>query len=337
MNSITRRSALAALAAFSGIALFPTAAASARRAGIIRLDPGLDRLISASAEVETLSRDHRWTEGPLWVPTGNYLLFSDVPGNVIYRWSRAGGVTPFLSPSGLQDRVPPGIREAGANGLALDRQGHLLLADSGSRALVRIDLATRRRTVLVDRFEGRRFNSPNDLVVARSGAIYFTDPTYGLEGGDGSPLRELDFAGLYRLADDGALVVLDRAQRKPNGVGLSPDERTLYLSLSDDDRPEILAYALDAEGFPTNVRVFRDMRREQAAGLPGAPDGMDIAADGHVFASGPGGIHVLTPEGVLLGIISTGTPIANACIGEGGRSLFLTASGKLCRVPLIGH
>jgi gluconolactonase len=152
---------------------------------------------------------------------------------------------------------------------------------------------------------------------------------------DDSPLRELDFAGLYRLAPDGSLAVIDRSQRKPNGVGLSPDGRTLYLSLSDRERPVILAYALDARGFPTGVRTFRDMRPQQDAGLPGAPDGMDVAPDGHLFASGPGGIHVLTPEGEALGIIATGKPIANACVGEGGRSLFLTASDRLCRVALV--
>lgn len=320
----------AALACPAGAAQLPNAGS----AGITRLDPRLDRIIPPAAKIEVLASGYRWSEGPLWVPQGGYLLFSDVPANIVHRWDRAAGVEPFLSPSGLQGPVPATIREAGANGLALDPQGRLLLADSGSRALVRVDLATRRRTVLADRFEGRRFNSPNDLVVTKSGAIYFTDPTYGLEGADDSPVRELDFAGLYRLDPDGTLTVLDRAQRKPNGVGLSPDERTLYLALSDRERPHILAYSLDARGMPTEVRVLRDMRREQDAGLPGAPDGMDVARDGHLFASGPGGIHVLTSHGELLGIIGTGKPIANACVGEGGNSLFITASDQLCRVPL---
>ncbi|HEY0622655.1 SMP-30/gluconolactonase/LRE family protein [Sphingomonas sp.] len=320
----------AGLACSAGLAQLP----AAKSAGITRLDPRLDRIIPPTARIEVLAGGYTWSEGPLWVPQGDYLLFSDVPKNVVHRWDRTNGAKPFLSPSGFQGVVPATIREPGANGLALDRQGRLLLADSGSRALVRVDLATRRRTVLADRFEGKRFNSPNDLVVTRSGAIYFTDPTYGLEGMDESPVRELDFAGLYRLDPDGTLTVLDRTQRKPNGVGLSPDERTLYLALSDRDRPHILAYALDARGMQEGVRVFRDMRREQDAGLPGAPDGMDVAPNGHLFASGPGGIHILSPDGELLGIIGTGKPIANACVGEGGNSLFITASDQLCRVPL---
>lgn len=332
MTAFSRR---AALIGMGSVAMFPAMAADAPGTGITRLDPRLDRIIPRDATIETLSSGHRWTEGPLWVAKGGYLLFSDVPENVVHRWRRSDGVTPFLKPSGLQGPVPPTISEAGANGLALDRQGQLLLADSGSRALVRVDPASKRRTVLADRFEGKRFNSPNDLTVARSGAIYFTDPTYGLKGNDDSPLRELDFAGVYRRAPDGRVEVIDRTQRKPNGIGLSPDERTLYLALSDRERPEILAYSLDAKGFPTGMRTFRDMRAQQAAGLPGAPDGMDVAAAGHLFASGPGGIHVLTETGDLLGIVGTGKPIANACVGEGGRSLFLTASDRLCRVPLV--
>lgn len=334
MNNPGRRVVIAGLGAglacSAGLAKLP----AAERAGITRLDPRLDRIIPAGAGIEMLASGYRWSEGPVWVPGSGYLLFSDVPANVVYRWDRRAGAKPFLSPSGLQGAVPAAIREPGANGLALDRQGRLLLADSGSRALIRVDLATRQRTVVADRFEGKRFNSPNDLVVTKSGAIYFTDPTYGLAGLDDSPVRELDFAGLYRLDPDGTLTVLDRTQRKPNGVGLSPDERTLYLALSDREQPQILAYTLDARGLPASVRVFRDMRREQDAGLPGAPDGMDVAPDGHLFASGPGGIHVLTSDGALLGIIGTGKPIANACVGEGGKSLFITASDKLCRVPL---
>lgn len=321
----------AGLACSAGLAQLPAVGS----AGITRLDPRLDRIIPPDAKIEVLASGYRWSEGPVWVPQGEYLLFSDVPGNVVHRWDRANGAKPFLSPSGLQGPVPATIREAGANGLALDRQGRLLLADSGSRALVRVDLATRQRTVIADRFEGKRLNSPNDLVVTKSGAIYFTDPTYGLAGMDESPVRELDFAGLYRLDPDGKLTVLDRTQRKPNGIGLSPNERTLYLALSDRERPHILAYSLDARGMPAGVRVFRDMRREQDAGLPGAPDGMDVAPGGHLFASGPGGIHVLTPDGDLLGIIGTGKPIANTCVGEGGQSLFITASDQLCRVPLL--
>jgi len=305
-------------------------------AGVMRLDPELDRIVAADAGLELLGQGYRWAEGPVWVADGGYLLFNDVPANAMHRWTRARGVEPFLSPSGLQGPVPAGVREAGANGLAIDGRGGLIDADSGTRAVVRVDLRTKQRTVLADRFEGKRFNSPNDVAVARDGAIYFTDPPYGLADGDTSSLREQAVNGVYRLGRDGQVRLLDGSHKRPNGVGLSPDGRTLYLSLSDEARPEVLAYALDARGMPTGRRVFRDMRAEFARGWPGLPDGMDVGADGTVFASGPGGIHICTPEGRLLGIVATGKAVANACVGEGGRSLFLTSSDALYRVALNG-
>jgi gluconolactonase len=331
---IDRRTVLAGVA-LAPVAARAVAAAGPLVAGVIRLDPELDRIIDPAAQVEVLGRGYRWAEGPVWVPRGEYLLFSDPPNNVVHRWERNLGIHPFLSPSGLQTPTPSGVREAGANGLDLDRQGRLLIADSGTRAIVRVDLATKLRTVLADRFEGKRFNSPNDLVVARSGAIYFSDPPYGLEGGDGSPLREQPRNGLYRLDPNGRVTLLDGSHRRPNGVALSPDERTLYLALSDEARPEVLAYALDASGRVTATRVFRDMRQQFGRGWPGLPDGLTVSATGDVFATGPGGVHVCASDGRLLGMIATGKAVANCCIGEGGRSLFMTSHDTLCRVPLI--
>jgi gluconolactonase len=191
------------------------------------------------------------------------------------------------------------------------------------------------RTVLADRFEGKRFNSPNDLTITPSGAIYFTDPPYGLKDADASPLRELDYCGLYRLAPDGSLALLDRTHRRPNGVALSPDGRTLYLALSDEKRPEVLAYALDDKGMPMSQALFRNMRPQLAAGLPGLPDGIKVDASGHVFATGPGGVHICTPQGQLLGIVGTGKAVANCCIGEDGTHLFMTSSDMLAVIPLV--
>lgn len=305
--------------------------------GVTRFDPALDALIDPTSKPEVLARGIRWAEGPVWVPQGGgYLLFSDPPANIVRRWTAETGAQPFLDPSGLQTPVPPTIREPGANGMVLDAKGRLLLADSGTRALVRVDLKTRKRTILADRYKGKRFNSPNDMAVARSGAIYFTDPPYGLTDADASPLKEQPVNGVYRLSPDGKVVLIDGAHRRPNGIGLSPDNRTLYVALSDETQPEVRAYTLDAAGEPTGQRLFRDMRPQRAQGLPGNPDGMKVAPTGHVFASGPGGIHVCSPEGQLLGIVGTGKAIANCCIGEGGRSLFLASSDMICRIPLKG-
>lgn len=334
---IPRRMVLAAIAA-SGLAASSSRAAipgEVAPRGVVRLDPALDVVLDKNAAVEELAYGFTWAEGPVWVDRdGGYLLFSDPPANVVHRWSADAAVTRFLDPAGLQTAAPAGVREAGANGLTLDAQGRLLIADSGTRAIVRLDLATRRRTILADRFEGKRFNSPNDLVVAENGTIYFTDPPYGLSDGDGSSLREQPVNGLYRLDPDGRVLLLDGSHRRPNGVGLSPDGRTLLLALSDEARPQVLAYSLGRDGMPTGVRLFHDMRAHFARGWPGLPDGMDVAPDGHVFATGPGGVHVLAPDGRLLGIVATGKAIANCCVGENGRSLFLASHDRLCRVRL---
>ena len=329
----SRRMVLAGLASLPvGVRL--NAAAPSTIGSITRLDPELDRIVAPSAVVTVLARGYKWAEGPVWVPRDNCLLFNDPPSNILYRWRAKDGVRPFLSPSGLQGAVPPGIREPGLNGMAIDSSGALIAADSGTRAILRIDLRTRARTTLVDRFGGKRFNSPNDLCVAPSGMIYFTDPPYGLTDGDASSLRELAHCGLYMLSRDGALSLLDDSHRRPNGVAISPDGSTLYLALSDERQPEILAYSLDERGFPTGRRLFRDMRAEQEKGLPGLPDGIKVSRNGHVFATGPGGVHILTRDGKALGLIGTGKSVANCALDRVGRRLFLTSSDMLAVVPL---
>ncbi|MFC3440356.1 SMP-30/gluconolactonase/LRE family protein [Sphingobium rhizovicinum] len=326
---IARRTALA------GLASLPVAAVAATRtSGVTRIDPGLDRIIAPSAKVERLASGFRWAEGPVWAAQDKCLFFNDPPSNILYRWRAEDGAKPFLSPSGLQTPVPPEIREAGLNGLAIDAAGALIAADSGTRAIVRIDIASGQRRIVADRYQGKRFNSPNDLCIAATGAIYFTDPTYGLREGDASPLRELAHCGLYRMSPDGEVTLLDGDHRRPNGVALSPDGRTLYLALSDEKQPEVLAYALDADGLPTQRRLFRDMRPELARGLPGLPDGIKVDVHGHVFATGPGGVHVCAPDGTLLGMVSTGKAIANCAIDQEGARLFLTSADQLAVIGL---
>lgn len=330
---IARRMVLAGLASLSAAARLNAGAPSAI-GSITRLDPGLDRIVAPSAVVTVLGRGYKWAEGPVWVQRDNCLLFNDPPSNMLYRWRAKDGVRPFLFPSGLQSAVPPGIREPGLNGMAIDSSGALIAADSGTRAIVRIDLRTRARTILVDRFQGKRFNSPNDLCVAPSGMIYFTDPPYGLTDGDASSLRELEHCGLYALSPDGRLSLLDGSHRRPNGVATSPDGRTLYLALSDERQPEILAYALDERGFPTGPRLFHDMRAEQGKGLPGLPDGIKLSSHGNIFATGPGGVHILTPDGRALGMVGTGKAVANCALDSAGRRLFLTSSDMLAVVSI---
>lgn len=331
-HSITRRAALAGMTALP----FVPALARAETVGsITRFDPALDAALDVSTPIEVLGRGFKWSEGPAWVKKGGYLVFSDVPANIAYRWKQGEGVTPFLNPSGLQGPIPAGIREAGSNGLAVAEDGRLIIADSGTRVLAAFDLDTRMRTVLADRYDGKRFNSCNDIAFGKGGAIYFTDPPYGLTDGDASPLKELPFNGVYRREPDGRVRLIDDKLKRPNGIGLCPKKTTLYVAMSDEARPQILAYPLDAAGMPRAApTVFHDFSEPLSRKLPGLPDGLKVDKAGRVFASGPGGIYVLSPEGKALGLIATGKATANCAFGEDGKSLFLTSSDMLARVRL---
>lgn len=335
---LTRRACLTGAAALPAAALAQTISMRAAlpvTGGIRRLDPGLDAVVAPDAVVEVLGTGYGWAEGPVWVRDRYWLLFSDVPRNTVWRWRPGHGLDIFLRPSGLAGPVPPAFNEAGANGLAIDAEGRLVMADSGNRAIARVDLDTRRKTMLATRYRGRRFNSPNTVAIARSGAIYFTDPPYGLKDQDHSPLRELPFQGLFRLDTDGRVTLLDRRHHRPNGIALSPDERTLYLALSDAKKPELLACPLDPRGLTGTPRLLHDMRAQHAAGGPGLPDGVTVDREGRIFATGPGGVHVLTPQGKLLGIIATGKAVANCCFGgRNGNILFLTSHDMLASVRM---
>ncbi|WP_277984430.1 SMP-30/gluconolactonase/LRE family protein [Sphingomonas faeni] len=339
--ALDRRSVMIGGLALLGSARAATASAAEGRAvvpRIVRLSSALDRMIAPNAVIETIATGIRWAEGPLWVEAGQdsgaYLLFSDPSANIVRRWRKGGRATPFLDPSGAGGTDPRRVREPGANGLALDRAGKLLIANSGGRSIDRVDLVTRRREVLIDRYRGKRFNSPNDLHVARDGAIYFTDPPYGLVDGDASPDKEMTVNGVYRWTRGGGVELLDGGLTRPNGIALSPDERRLYVSVSDEVAPRIMVYDLDSAGRPGNARVWLDAKPMQARGGAGLPDGMKVARDGTLVCSVPGGMMILTPEAEPLGLISTGAPIANCAFGERGRALYLTANDRVLRVPL---
>lgn len=337
MTTMTRRTALAGgMTMLAAVAAARPSQAAGNAATITRFDPALDRLLDPTSPVEVIARGFQWAEGPVWVDHDDgYLLFSDVPTNTVYRWTARTGARPFLKPSGLSGVVPAGIREAGANGLAIDATGALVIADSGTRAIARVDLSTRRKTILAGQYEGKRFNSCNDLTIARDGTIYFTDPPYGLTDGDASPLKELPFNGVYRLRPGGAVELLDAGLKRPNGIALSPTQDRLYIGCSDEAAPEIRVYDLSAEGGVVGKgRQLVDFMPEFRRGLPGLPDGMKVARSGHLFASGPGGLYVLAPDGRKLGLIARGKPIANCAFGEDGRTLFMASSDAILRLRL---
>jgi len=295
-------------------------------------DAAFDTVVAPDARIEKIAEGFTWSEGPAWLQQDNALLFTDVPENTLYRWSERDGLSVFLKPSGYDGPALEALREAGANGLHAEPDGTVLLADSGTRIVARLDPATKSKTPLATAYDGKRFNSPNDVVRRRDGVVFFTDPPYGLKDLDDSPIKELAFNGVYRLDRDGRVHLLDDTLRFPNGIALSPDERTLYVANSDSERPIWMAYSLDAAGAVTGKRVFADASDLAGKDNPGLPDGMAVAADGTLFATGPGGVIVFAPDGKRLGRIETGTAIANCAFGGDGRTLYMTSHSFLARV-----
>ena len=280
----------------------------------------------------------QWAEGPVWVPASGhsgYLLADDVPANIMHRWSEKEGLTVFLQPSGLANPDPNIFREPGANGLFYESTNSILAADSGNRQITRINLTTKKKTAVVSMYQGKKFNSPNDVIKSRRGIIYFTDPPYGLKDFDKSPAaKELKFSGVYQVTTDGSVSLIDDSLAYPNGIALSPDEHTLYVSNSDPANPVWMAYTLDDNGVVKSKREFANAKDLAAAGLPGLPDGMKVAKDGHLFAAAPGGILVMNDKGERLGMISTGTNVANCAFGDDGSTLYMTSNNFLARIKL---
>jgi gluconolactonase len=294
---------------------------------ILRVDPRLDALVPADARIEKLADGFVFTEGPVWIQGESRLLFSDVRANTIYQWTEAEGASTFIDPVFEGDVT--GRRSISSNGLTLDAEGRLIICEHGNRLISRLE-ADGTRTTLVDRYEGNRLNSPNDAVYSTDGWLYFTDPPYGLEGLEESPMRELDFNGIYRLSPDGELELLFADQTRPNGIALSPDERTLYVANSDANDKVWYAYDLGDDGV-SNPRVFYDVNDQTA---PGAADGMTVDLAGHIFATGPGGVWIFAPDGTHLGTIQLDEVVANAGWGDDGRTLYMTASTGLYRIRL---
>ena len=286
------------------------------------LDPAFEALVASNAEIEVLAEGHGWTEGPVWVPELGGLLYSDIPANSIFLHRDGVGATSWLGPTD-DDASGSGA----SNGLILDADGRLLLAQHGDRRIARLDApwaAPRPAYVtLVDTFDGARFNSPNDLVQGPGGDLYFTDPPYGLAGGDDDPARELTVNGVYRRTPAGEVELVDDRLVRPNGVILSPDGRTLYVASSDPSQPFVYAYSVEPDGSIGARRVF--------AGAMG--DGMAVDRDGNVWVAEPlRGVYVFDPEGRHLGSILTGQRTSNVAWGDDGSSLYITAASYLMRV-----
>ena len=297
---------------------------------VVRRDARLDALLPAGARLDRVADGAEWAEGPVWDKTGKALLFSDVPSNAIRRWKSGEETTTYFAPSGYTGAAKFMGREPGSNGLAFDREGRLTFCQHGDRRVVRRE-KDGTLTVLADRYEGRRLNSPNDLTFKSNGDIYFTDPPFGLPGGFDDAGKELPFQGVYRIGLDGRLTLLTTEVRAPNGIGFSPDEKTLYVANADRARPVWYAFPVLDDGTLGPGRIFYD-GAASAAGAPGVPDSLKVDVHGNVWAAGPGGIFVFSPDGALLGEIETGVATGNCAFGEDGSTLFVAASHAIGRI-----
>jgi gluconolactonase len=287
-----------------------------------RLDPRLDRVVSPHATIETISDGHTWVEGPAWDRERGCLYFSDIPKNCVLRWSPAVGTRLHVERSGYTGTAPFAGREPGSNGLAVDADGCLWLCQHGDRRIARL-AADGSFETLVDRIDGRRLNSPNDLLLAPNGDLWFTDPPFGLPGQFTDPGRELPFAGVWRRTPDGATTPMLEDLRGPNGLALSPDNRVLYVSDADPQAPKWWRCEL-RDGRVAERRVLLDAAKWRDV-RPGFPDGMKVDAEGNLFACGPGGLYVFHPDGTLLGTLQLGVATSNCAFGGDGRTLFVTA------------
>ncbi|HEY1186042.1 MAG TPA: SMP-30/gluconolactonase/LRE family protein [Gemmata sp.] len=298
---------------------------------IDRKDAKLDALIPKGAKIEVLAGGFKWTEGPVWDKKHNALLFTDIPNNRIVKWSAKDGVSDFLKPSGYTGSAAFKGAEPGANGLAFDKDGHLVLCQHGDRRIAR--LKDGKFETLADKYMGKRFNSPNDLVFAKNGDLYFTDPPYGLPGQMKDPAKELDFQGVYRLSPKGEVTLLTKEMTRPNGLALSPDEKTLYVANSDPDKAIWMAFPINADGTLGKGKLLYDATADvKASPDKGLPDGLKLDAKGNIFATAVNGVYVLSPDGTLLGRIVTNDKTANCGWGDDGTVLYLATNDKLTRV-----
>ncbi len=297
---------------------------------VVRKDARLDKILPKDARMEQLAEGFDWSEGPVWIKDGGYLLFSDIPRNSVMKWKEGEGVSLFMKPSGYTGVVDY-LPEPGSNGLNVDAEGRVVFCEHGDR---RVSVLTKNggKRTLVDNYQGKRLNSPNDSVFKSNGDLYFTDPPYGLPKQWDDPRRELDFCGVYRLAKDGELTLLTDTMTRPNGIGFAPDEKTLYVAQSDPEDAIWMAFDVKSDGTLGQGRKFYDVTAWVKEGQKGLPDGMALDQAGNLFATGPGGLHIFAPDGTLLGSLETGQATGNCTFGDDGSTLYINADMYLVRI-----
>ena len=302
---------------------------------IERLDSDMGLFVSKESKIEVLASGFSWAEGPVWVPKLNGVLFTDVPKNKAYLWTERQGLSLFLDPSGMTNHAPHSSNE-GANGLVLDSNGALVLCQHGDRRVARLkddwQLDPPSYETVIDHFEGKWLNSPNDIVFSKNGDLFFTDPPYGLDQQDDDILKELDFNGIFKWSKNEGIVLLNKTLSRPNGIAFSRDEKTVYIGNSD--RENLIIAAFDyIDGAFKNKRVFFNSKNILRKG-PGSFDGLKVHSSGTIFATGPGGVLVISSEGKHLGTIRPGKATANCAFDAAEDYLYLTSTDVLARIKL---
>lgn len=303
---------------------------------IVILDAEARDIIDSTTAVEVLADGYKWAEGPLYIKDGNYLLFSDIPNNSIYKWEEGKGASLYLRPSGHTgtNKVD---KEPGSNGLMLNAKGQLVLCQHGDRRIALMDAPLSKPaakfTTLAGAYNGKKLNSPNDGVFATNGDLYFTDPPYGLDKRLQDTAKQLDFQGIYRLTPAGRLDLLTKNVKFPNGIALSNDNKTLYVANSDSTNMTWRKYALDDKGLIKSDTLFYEAKEYNNTDA-GNPDGMKVSKKGYLFCAGPLGIWIFTPAGKLIARIYTGQKAANCAFSPDEKTLFITSSAYLLRVKL---
>jgi gluconolactonase len=300
-----------------------------------RLSPQLDSVMDKEVTVSVIARGYEWSEGPLWLEDKQMLLFSDVPTNTIYQWTEKEGAKVYLKPSGYTGTSPRG-GEPGSNGLTLGAEGHLVLCQHGDRRIAfmnaPLDNPSPNFTTVTNEFNGKRFNSPNDVVV-KSYDFYFTDPAYGLENQMNDSSKEIPFQGVYRFTADRKLLVLIDSLTRPNGIAFSPDNKKLYVSNSDSEKARWYEYELNNFMQIVSGKIFYDAT-EEAKTEKGLPDGLKVDPKGNIFATGPGGIWIFNNKGEVLGKIKLEEATSNCALTLDGKILFVTNDMQVLKIKL---
>jgi gluconolactonase len=304
---------------------------------IERFDAALDTIISTNAKPEIIAEGFEWSEGPLWVEKHNMLLFSDVPMNTIYKWTKENGKEVYLKPSGYTGTQPSLCKEPGSNGLTFDKNGNLVLCQHGNRQMARMDASLDKPEAkfitVADKYNGKRFSSPNDAVYNSAGELFFTDPPYGLQTqNDSDAKKEIPFNGVYKVKTNGEVILLVDSITRPNGIALTPDEKKLIVACSDEAHPDWYIFDISGDSL-TNGKIFYSAS-EEAKTMKGVPDGFKIDKNGNVFATGPGGVYIFNREGKKLGHIKLDDATSNVALSPNEKTIYITNDMYVLRLKM---